>query len=238
MEPLTLPVLSVSVYPSLFLIYLSIHLLSLYPSLLLSSFSNSLFPVSSLTPLSPPAPVLPERGRNVLYTWGSNACGQLGQEKKTGIAKPFLVTLPESFRIVEVACGDLHTVIRDEEGLVFATGNNAFGQLGNGTKSDTEHFSLVNVFSVKDKPARSVVCGGQHTIVLTTVRERWVDDKDAKNCMQCQSGFTFTNRKHHCRNCGGIFCGSCSSKKITILSLGSADPQRVCDKCFDELQAR
>ena len=42
-------------------------------------------------------------------------------------------------------------------------------------------------------------------------------------------------RKHHCRNCGYIFCAECSDNKMPLPS--SAKPVRVCDSCQTELLA-
>ena len=68
-----------------------------------------------------------------------------------------------------------------------------------------------------------------------TCPSAWVKDEDTTQCMACKSEFTFFNRRHHCRNCGGIYCNSCSSKKIAILRLRLKRPVRVCDKCFAKL---
>ncbi|KAJ5067985.1 vacuolar protein sorting-associated protein [Anaeramoeba ignava] len=60
---------------------------------------------------------------------------------------------------------------------------------------------------------------------------KWILDKDVSFCMNCKSEFSVTNRKHHCRNCGLIFCSKCSSKKRPIWKYNLFSPQRVCDNC-------
>lgn len=59
--------------------------------------------------------------------------------------------------------------------------------------------------------------------------------KDAETCTRCRVQFTVVQRKHHCRNCGEIFCKNCSSKTSTIPKLGFERQVRVCDSCFDKL---
>ena len=63
----------------------------------------------------------------------------------------------------------------------------------------------------------------------------WVKDADAAVCMQCSKKFTQIKRRHHCRNCGGVFCGKCSSRRVPIARLQITSPVRVCDGCWETL---
>lgn len=44
----------------------------------------------------------------------------------------------------------------------------------------------------------------------------WVKDETVSECYSCLCTFTLFLRKHHCRNCGHIFCYKCSDFKIHI----------------------
>jgi len=81
----------------------------------------------------------------------------------------------------------------------------------------------------------------------------WVDEYNVLECYNCTIDFTFMNRKHHCRNCGKVFCFKCSEffikipetiktvdKKYNIfhyqtyleyLNINSEE-ERVCKKCY------
>ena len=41
------------------------------------------------------------------------------------------------------------------------------------------------------------------------VPETWERNEDVNLCRQCYKEFTVAFRRHHCRNCGGIFCEEC-----------------------------
>ncbi|KAJ6397003.1 hypothetical protein OIU77_021941 [Salix suchowensis] len=50
------------------------------------------------------------------------------------------------------------------------------------------------------------------------------------HCQGCSSQFTFINRKHHCRRCGGLFCGNCT-RQIMVLRGQSDSSVPICDPC-------
>uniref|UniRef100_A0A182FWD3 Lateral signaling target protein 2 homolog n=1 Tax=Anopheles albimanus TaxID=7167 RepID=A0A182FWD3_ANOAL len=61
---------------------------------------------------------------------------------------------------------------------------------------------------------------------------RWIPDCDAPRCMACASAFTPFRRRHHCRNCGGVFCGVCSNLSAPLPKYGLTKAVRVCRDCF------
>ncbi|XP_078406935.1 RUN and FYVE domain-containing protein 1 [Cetorhinus maximus] len=64
----------------------------------------------------------------------------------------------------------------------------------------------------------------------------WLKDDEATSCKQCEKEFSISRRKHHCRNCGDIFCNNCSSNELALPSYPK--PVRVCDTCHTLLLQR
>lgn len=60
----------------------------------------------------------------------------------------------------------------------------------------------------------------------------WIPDIEAPKCMSCKANFTVVKRRHHCRNCGKVFCSRCSSNSVPLPKFGHIKPVRVCNKCF------
>jgi len=59
-----------------------------------------------------------------------------------------------------------------------------------------------------------------------------VPDAHLLCCSACGNSFTLlTNRRHHCRCCGGLFCGDCSNRSTSLLGWGYELPVRVCEEC-------
>ncbi|XP_062242893.1 RUN and FYVE domain-containing protein 2 isoform X1 [Platichthys flesus] len=64
----------------------------------------------------------------------------------------------------------------------------------------------------------------------------WLKDKEASQCKLCEKEFSISRRKHHCRNCGEIFCNGCSDNELPLPA--SPKPVRVCDTCHALLLQR
>ncbi|MHC1730378.1 MAG: FYVE zinc finger domain-containing protein [Syntrophobacteraceae bacterium] len=67
---------------------------------------------------------------------------------------------------------------------------------------------------------------------------KWVPDEEAPTCMLCHTSFGVFTRRHHCRECGKVFCAKCCSHTMALPHRGLYDKERVCNTCYDRLTAK
>ncbi|XP_055367721.1 myotubularin-related protein 3 isoform X3 [Betta splendens] len=65
---------------------------------------------------------------------------------------------------------------------------------------------------------------------------RWYPDHLASQCYRCEREFWLATRRHHCRNCGNVFCANCCDQKIPVPSQHLFQPSRVCKTCYSNLR--
>jgi len=63
----------------------------------------------------------------------------------------------------------------------------------------------------------------------------WDHDDSVNACSSCKDLFSFLRRRHHCRQCGHLFCGNCSDKVLKNVN-GYNHPVRACNECFQKDQ--
>merc|ERR1719237_85987 len=73
---------------------------------------------------------------------------------------------------------------------------------------------------------------GQEAEFVIGTPPRWVPDEEAPACMGCQDLFTLFKRRHHCRNCGLVYCNRCSGHSVPLPQFGMERPVRVCNRCY------
>ncbi|KAH3744576.1 ADPribosylation factor subfamily protein [Pelomyxa schiedti] len=104
-----------------------------------------------------------------LYSWGSGIQGQLGHGDECSHATPQVVSYFNGTRLTRVACGDKHSLVTTDTGLLFTFGENKRGQLGTG---DNINCNLPRaVVSLKSERISQIAAGGAygsaHSLALT-----------------------------------------------------------------------
>jgi alpha-tubulin suppressor-like RCC1 family protein len=100
-----------------------------------------------------------------LYSWGRNACGELGLKDVVNRAKPTLVDSFGGKKVMNVMAGFDFSVCVTEDGMIYAWGGNAHGQCCAGDLKNRNQARKISC-SGKVIPAK-IVIGGQHGLMLT-----------------------------------------------------------------------
>ncbi|EAT43310.1 AAEL005241-PA [Aedes aegypti] len=124
------------------------------------------------------------------------------------------VSLSETSIVVENNGGATDSNLRDSHRR-----HSAIGSKGEYGRSRSSPNSPVNGTSAEERR-------------MPEAPPRWIPDGDAPRCMACASSFTPFRRRHHCRNCGGVFCGVCSSASAPLPKYGLTKAVRVCRDCY------
>jgi alpha-tubulin suppressor-like RCC1 family protein len=100
-----------------------------------------------------------------VYSWGADFSGQLGLGTDRAATTPEAVAIPGG-PVVAVAAGSSHSLALTAAGQVYAWGANLFGQLGDGTTTDSDVPVLVSFPG--GVRVTAIAAGGDHSLALTS----------------------------------------------------------------------
>lgn len=108
-----------------------------------------------------------------VYTFGLGQFGQLGHgtfifETST----PKVVEGLRPHRVRSAACGENHTAVITDKGLLYTFGDGRYGKLGLGEENFTNQFSPTLCMNFLKFSVQSVACGGWHMLVFATPRPK------------------------------------------------------------------
>ena len=102
-------------------------------------------------------------------------------------------------------------------------------------EENKEISKLVDELSETTEQPSSPANGWTYVDVSDTHGVHWIPDHAVTHCRLCGTEFWMGRRKHHCRNCGGVFCWKCSDYYCPVPHEQLFENQRVCRNCFDKL---
>ncbi|XP_030838471.1 probable E3 ubiquitin-protein ligase HERC4, partial [Strongylocentrotus purpuratus] len=118
-----------------------------------------------------------------VYSWGRNDVGQLGIRKKkqrydnqsqiTQDFTPRLIEELSNYDVIQIACGDVHSIALTLDGRLFSWGCNRHGQLGVETKwaakEAKDHAEKpIEIEGLWGIPVQHIAAGGAHSVALST----------------------------------------------------------------------
>jgi len=99
-----------------------------------------------------------------LYTWGANRRGQLGDGFLNSCASPQILPQLRHRPVIEISCGEAHTLARTVGGNVYCWGDNAQGQLGLQDTKTRLRPELIR--SLRASRVVAIAAGRQHSMAI------------------------------------------------------------------------
>ena len=113
------------------------------------------------------------KSNGTVWAWGRNDYGQVGDgttiEKHIPVSVSGLTGI-----IIAISAGELHTVALKNDGTVWAWGRNNYGQLGDGTTTDSDTPVKVNSLT----GITAISAGESHTVALQSDGTLWAWGKN------------------------------------------------------------
>ena len=113
----------------------------------------------------------------MVWAWGDNSYGQLGNGSKTMQTTPVLVRMSDGTPlsgVIDIKAGQGHSVALKNDGTVWAWGWNKYGQLGNGTAIDSLYPVQVKQNSLSPlTDVTAIAAGDNHTLVVKSDGTVW-----------------------------------------------------------------
>jgi alpha-tubulin suppressor-like RCC1 family protein len=103
----------------------------------------------------------------VVLAWGKNRYGQLGDGTMKRSLLPVRVSLPTGVQVVAIAAGSYYSLALTSTGSVLAWGNNAVGELGDGTSGPSSDVPVA-VSLPPGAPVTAIAAGGGHSLAVTS----------------------------------------------------------------------
>ncbi|OYU43253.1 MAG: RCC1 repeat-containing protein, partial [Burkholderiales bacterium PBB4] len=104
-----------------------------------------------------------------VFSWGDDSSGQLGSGRLLFQSTPLTSVQIDARSIAELAAGSYHTLARMRDGSAISWGNNAYGELGDGTL--TSRGIPIKIAGLSK--VNAVAAGEQHSLAADALGDVW-----------------------------------------------------------------
>lgn len=114
------------------------------------------------------------RKDGTVWGWGYNRYNQLGLGRTTSRSVPTACQTVEIDKVIGVSAGKLHSICLKEDKTVWAWGNNAAGQVGQGSPTLTKPYSIIKPVQVTNlKDVIEISAGDEYNLALKQDGSVW-----------------------------------------------------------------
>ena len=109
---------------------------------------------------------------NEIFCWGKNKYGQLVHGKTNCQDTPILCSSLSNEDVIDIKCGDNHTLVLTSNGDVLSCGKNNFGQLGRKTNDNYHSSSFKKIKDLSE--ITRIECGRNHSFCIDINKDLYV----------------------------------------------------------------
>ncbi|XP_036385733.1 probable E3 ubiquitin-protein ligase HERC1 isoform X2 [Megalops cyprinoides] len=140
-----------------------------------------------------------------VFAWGCGSCLGCGSSETTALRPRFIEELSVT-KIIDISCGDSHCLALSHENEVYAWGNNAMGQCGQGHTS-TPVTKPKKVIGLEGVSIQQITAGTSHSLAWTAVpTDRQLVAWHRPFCVDLEESTFAYLRSFLERYCDGISC--------------------------------
>ncbi|KAI1904845.1 hypothetical protein AGOR_G00009860 [Albula goreensis] len=140
-----------------------------------------------------------------VFAWGCGSCLGCGSSETTSLRPRFIEELSVT-KIIDISCGDSHCLALSHENEVYAWGNNAMGQCGQGHTS-TPVTKPKKVIGLEGVSIQQITAGTSHSLAWTAVpTDRQLVAWHRPFCVDLEESTFAYLRSFLERYCDGISC--------------------------------
>ncbi|KAK2507279.1 hypothetical protein MC885_000348 [Smutsia gigantea] len=133
-----------------------------------------------------------------VYTFGLGQFGQLGLGTSVfETSEPQMIDAFKDQRITYISCGESHTAVIADMGIIYTFGDDHHGKLGLGMMNFTNQFFPTLCSNFLSFTVRLVSCGGCHTLVFATPRRGVAEEveleKRSESCFSAVASLSISD---------------------------------------------
>ncbi|KAE9550089.1 hypothetical protein FO519_006701 [Halicephalobus sp. NKZ332] len=168
-----------------------------------------------------------------IFCWGKNSNGQTGSDVISDKFSWYPKLVDAISKVVYVTCGSKHTVVLNDQGIIFTFGTNAHGQLGEPNRTDKSNHPK-GISELLGTTVSNIACGSRYTIIISNGRAlAFGHNNTGQLGIGTLKSMSTPMAVKFISGIKDVFCGT---EHTYFLVDDIADPRTTATRAFDEFK--